>query len=231
MIIHSISSGSVGNCYALEVNNKFLLLDCGIAYAEIAKALNFKMSSVIGCLLTHEHGDHMKGAPELIRRGIKVYSSLGTSTKVKGCRIVQNKTEFSIGEFKVMPFDVPHDAAEPFGYLINHDSIGNLAFITDAMYCKYKFPNLRHAMVEANYSEEYMTTSLEFLRDRIKQSHMSIETCCDFIKINSETLETVTLLHLSDSNSNQDEFQKKIMQISGVRVYVAEKNTKINLCI
>ena len=58
MVVHSINSGSVGNSYALEINGKYLLLDCGVPYKQIAQALDFKMTSIVGCLLTHEHGDH-----------------------------------------------------------------------------------------------------------------------------------------------------------------------------
>lgn len=230
MVVHSISSGSVGNSYILEVGDQYLILDCGVPYLDIAKAIDFKMTKVLGCLLTHEHGDHCKSAKELIRRGIKVFTSKGTASKIGGdFKVIERMKVFTLGEFKVMGFDVPHDAEEPFGYLIEHPSIGLLAFITDAMYCRYTFPGLRHALIEANYSDETMTVQADFLRERIKKSHMSIDTCCEFIKANRDSLETITLLHLSDSNSDQDLFEKKIKEVSGVRVYVAEKNKKINL--
>ena len=230
MTVHSINTGSIGNAYILEVDNQCILLDCGVPYVEINKAIDFKMTKIIGCLLTHEHGDHSKSASELTRRGIKVFTSKGTASKLKGTfNIVERMQQFKLGNFEIIPFDVPHDAEEPFGYLIRHQSIGLLAFITDAMYCRYRFPGLRHALIEANYSDEDMKDDPEFLKRRIKHSHMSIETCCDFISINSEHLETITLLHLSDRNSNQIEFEKKTRQVSGVRVYVAEKNKKIFL--
>jgi phosphoribosyl 1,2-cyclic phosphodiesterase len=230
MTIHSINSGSSGNSYVLEIDGSYLLLDCGVAYQEIAKTIDFKMSRIVGCLLTHEHGDHSKSANELIRRGLNVYTSKGTRSKVNSnCIHVENLKEFRIEDFTIIPFDVPHDAEEPFGFLIRHEKIGLLAFITDAMYCKYTFPGLRHVLIEANYSDESMTIENDYLKQRIKKSHMSIDTCCDFILANSQTLETITLLHLSDSNSNQEEFEQKIRQISGVRVYIAEKNKKINL--
>lgn len=231
MFIHSINTGSSGNCYVLEVNGSYLLLDCGVPYMEIARTLNFQVGKIVGCLLTHEHMDHAKCADELLRRGIKVYTSKGTCTKVKKCLPVEKGKPFILKEFTITPFDVPHDAEQPFGYYIEHESIGSLAFITDAMYCKYKFPGVKHLMVEANYSEKLMKNDPEFLKDRIKHSHMSIETCCEFIKINSKSLETITLLHLSDRNSNEKEFEKQIRQVSGCRVYVAEKNKKINLSV
>lgn len=230
MLLTSINTGSSGNCYVLEINGNQLLLDCGVAYMEIARTLNFKVSKIVACLLTHEHGDHSKGAKELLRRGINVYTSKGTSEALGlKCKTLECNKEVTIGDFRIIPFDVPHDAAQPFGYLIQHPEVGTIAFITDAMYCKYKFPGLKHVLIEANYDIELVKNDPEYLRHRIIKSHMSIDTCCDFIKTNLKDLETVTLLHLSDRNSDQVKFEKKVREVSGVRVYVAEKNKKINL--
>ena len=229
MIVHSVNTGSAGNCYILEINGKYLLLDCGVPYLEIARTIDFRAVNIIGCLLSHEHGDHGACAGELLRRGIKIFTSKGTSTKIpKGAIAVEKFKEFTLGEFTIIPFDVPHDAEEPFGYLIKHESIGVMAFITDAMYCKYRFPGLRHLLIEANYSDELISDN-EALSKRIKHSHMSIETCCDFVELNAETLQTVTLLHLSDRNSDEEDFERKIRQVSGVRTYVAKKNMRIQI--
>lgn len=230
MYIHSVNTGSVGNCYILEINGEYLVLDCGVPYMEIARTIGFRVTKIAGCLLTHEHGDHAKCAPELVRRGIKVYTSKGTCKHVKGCKPVEKMKEYQVGSFTIMPFDVPHDCEEPFGYLIRHEKMkGDLCFITDAMYCKYRFKGLRHIMIEANYSDELVSKDPEFLKNRIRHSHMSIDTCCDFIKLNKESAETITLLHMSDRNSDAKDFEKRIKQISGIRVYVAEKNKTINL--
>lgn len=232
MMLHSISTGSSGNCYALEMGGKYLLLDCGVPYMEIARSLNFKMLNVHGCLLTHEHGDHSKGAKEMARRGIKMYMSKGTSDALKidaPVMIVERMKPFSIGPYDVIPFDIPHDANEPFGFLIKHPEFGILAFITDAMYCRYQFPGLTHALIETNYSNELIQDEQPDLKVRIKHSHMSIDTCIEFLKINSTNLRSVTLLHLSDRNSNEVEFKTAIQRELGIAVNVASRNQKINL--
>lgn len=229
MILHCISSGSIGNCYAIEINDRFLLLDCGVSYHDISKALNFKMSRIVGCLLTHEHGDHCKAAKELIRRGIKVYASKGTESKVPGCQIIEPHKDYQIGEFRIRGFDVPHDAEEPLGFLVHHSSIGLLSFITDAMYCRYTFPGLKYALIEANYSNDTTTITNDSLIKRIKTSHMSLKTCMEFLVANESALEVVVLLHLSDSNSDEELFLKTIKQKMGVRTYVATQKEKIYL--
>jgi len=59
--IQTIASGSKGNAYVVTDGHSQLLLECGIAFKKIRKALNFNTSSLAGCLITHEHGDHTKG--------------------------------------------------------------------------------------------------------------------------------------------------------------------------
>lgn len=224
-----INTGSSGNCYAVAVEGKYLLLDCGVPYARIAQALQFKMSSVVGCLLSHEHGDHAIASKELIKRGIKVYTSLGTSLVIQGGIVVRKFEPFKAGPFTITAFDVPHDAAEPFGFLISHSDFGILCFITDAMYCKYNFPGVKHLLVEANYSRELLRNDPEFLQRRIATSHMSIETCCEFIEVNKKDLQTIILIHLSDRNSDAEEYKSRIQKEFGKRVYIADKNQTITL--
>ena len=56
MFIRCIGSGSSGNSYALyDDNNNILLLDLGLPRKEIMKAIDFRISDVVGCLISHEH--------------------------------------------------------------------------------------------------------------------------------------------------------------------------------
>lgn len=60
MILQVLGSSSKGNCYLLEYKNKVLILDAGVSFKEVQKALNFNIENVIGVLITHEHMDHLK---------------------------------------------------------------------------------------------------------------------------------------------------------------------------
>ncbi len=51
-----ISSGSVGNGYILECENETLLLELGVPWKDIVKALNFNLGSVVGVCISHAHG-------------------------------------------------------------------------------------------------------------------------------------------------------------------------------
>ena len=95
-----------------------------------------------GCLITHEHQDHAKFALE-VAKYTRIYSSQGTLDKLDLRRlefqkrpIEVNKT-YAIGTFTVIPFEVEHDAAEPFGYLIySRVTKEKLLFATDTYYIK-----------------------------------------------------------------------------------------------
>lgn len=56
MFVRCIGTGSIGNSYALHNNNEVLLLDLGLPKREIVKALNYNISNIVGCVISHEHG-------------------------------------------------------------------------------------------------------------------------------------------------------------------------------
>ena len=56
-----LASGSSGNSYIYEVDNEILLIELGINFKDIKKALDFDLSNVKGAIITHSHGDHAKG--------------------------------------------------------------------------------------------------------------------------------------------------------------------------
>lgn len=51
-----LGSGSSGNCYLVECDNEILILDCGISLKEVKKTLNFDLSKIVGCVISHSHG-------------------------------------------------------------------------------------------------------------------------------------------------------------------------------
>lgn len=56
MLLKCLGSSSCGNCYLLKAENETLIVECGIKFKEIQKAMNFNISHIVGCLVTHEHG-------------------------------------------------------------------------------------------------------------------------------------------------------------------------------
>lgn len=243
MKLRCLGSGSSGNCYLIENDRECLVLEAGLPFKKIKKALEFNISKIVGVLITHEHGDHAKYFKEYQKSGIFTAMSKGTAEAINSEDFyLMSGYWYNYGGFNITPFPVVHDAEEPFGYVIRHQEIGTLLFISDTEYVKQNFKKLQpnHIMIECNYSQKIIDNrvnhgeTVKGLRDRILQSHMELETCKEFIKKNKTVmLDNIVLLHLSDGNSNQKQFIKEIQDVAGerVNVFAADKGLEVNLDI
>lgn len=239
--IKSFGSGSSGNGYLIDDGITQLIIEAGVQYKKVQESMRFDFSRVVGCLISHEHRDHCKYVPQFIdSTSIEFFSTMGTFKGLSEDRILhlhandyyrfsflKYKETTMIGTWYVTPFKTEHDAAEPCGFLIDNTSGDRLVFITDSYYVKYRFPNVTHMMVEANYSkdviDENMTSGFDLKRKtRLLESHFDFNQTKEFIKANkSNRLQEVWLLHLSDSNSIEKQFKEETQQLVGVPVYVA----------
>lgn len=240
MKLRIIGTGSKGNAYILGNENEALLIEAGVNIKEIKQALDFDYSKVVGCIVTHEHLDHCKSANDLMRLGIDVYTGAKTHQKINGDVIhrampIASRETIKLGNFKIMAFDVKHDAVEPLGFLIEHPDCGKVLFLTDTYYCKYTFPGLNNIIIEANYSKEIIDkkygpdSDKEFLRNRILKSHFSLANCKDMLKANDlRQVNNIVLIHLSDSNSDEKQFQKEVYELTYKNVHVASNGMVID---
>ena len=135
---------------------------------------------------------------------------------------IPEKKWFQCGEFKVMGFYVPHDNTPNFGFLITHEEIGRLLYMTDAEYLPYSFKNLRvqHFLIESNYIEDLVKREAEDYAHQIR-GHCSLNTCKGIVETNkTPDLRTVTLIHLSDKVCDPNRVLKEIKEVAGSRVDV-----------
>jgi phosphoribosyl 1,2-cyclic phosphodiesterase len=238
MKLHILSTGSKGNCYLLiDSQGHILCLEAGVRFDLIKKAIDYRINKVDACLITHEHLDHCKSAKDMIGAGVTTYASNGTHEKMKtGDSFFAKKAKsFEMvticNRWKVIPFPIKHDAAEPMGYLISHKEMGNILFATDTYYIEHQFPDLNNIIVEANYDEEIlMAKAPGFLANRILKSHMSIDTMIQFITTtDTKQVNNLVVCHLSDSNSNEKEFERRIKEETGcMQVHIATNGTTID---
>lgn len=235
MQLKILASSSKGNCYILENDSEALIIECGITVSDIKRALNFSFVKVAGCLVSHEHLDHSKCIRDLMRLGVNIYTSRGTIRQLElpvnhhRLMSIQAGEVVRAGRFKVLPFKIHHDAAEPLGFIINHRETGNVLFITDAIYVENTFKNIHNIIIEANFSQDIIDERLangsspEFLRNRIFKSHMSLETCKQTLRANDlSKVNNIVLIHLSDGNSNAVLFRQEIESCTAKRVFVAD---------
>lgn len=232
--IKILASSSSGNCYYINDGQTPLLLDCGIPFKDIQRRLNFQTSSIAGVLLSHMHGDHSKACKDVLKAGLDIYSQRDTfdalGLKSHRIRPIFPKEQFPIGTWSVLPFELEHDCAN-LGFLMQSNVTGEkLLYVTDTYYCRYNFSGLTHIMIECNHSYEILRANVDSgalpvaMKNRLIRSHFSLENVKEFLKSNDlSQVQEIHLIHLSDGNSNAEQFKREIMALTGKMVIVADK--------
>lgn len=228
--IRTLATGSTGNCYLIDDGCTQLLIECGITFKQIQRELNFETTKIAACLISHSHKDHCKGLLGALNASLDCYTSKTTASEIgiehNRLKRYENKKQFRIGTFTILPFDVQHDV-ESHGFLIQSDNGSRLLFATDTYYVRYRFPELNYLMIECNYSRKILDKNIEsgripeFLANRIIGSHFSLENLLEFLKANDlSKVQEIHLLHLSSTNSNEELFKREVQQATGKLVYV-----------
>lgn len=231
MKLKVLCSSSSGNCYILESDTEALIIEAGLPFMEVKKALNFNVRKIVGVVVSHSHGDHAKYIAEYQKSGLMyLYGNVHKQNDVTETRGI---ISIRYGEFVIRPFPLVHDV-ECYGFYIQHQDIGTLVYATDTEYIKYRFKNLNHILVEANYSDDLIDNEA-INREHVLRGHMSLQTALDFISTNDNpALRNVVLLHLSDKNSDSEQFLQKTKETVkyGADCYIAEKGLEVylNLC-
>lgn len=240
MELKILGSSSSGNCYVFDNDKEALMVECGVSFNKVKKAVDFDLSRIVCCLVSHEHGDHARSAKQVLASRIPLAMSRGTAQALELSDNTQIRRMEALkirqyGSFRVIPFNVKHDAAEPLGYLIKHPEMGTTLFATDTYYLEHKFAGLNNILIECNYDIKILDANIAAgvipaaLRNRTVKSHMNIETCLEALEANDlSQVNNIVLIHLSASNSNAKEFQRRIEQKTGKNVIVARKDMTID---
>lgn len=240
----SLASGSSGNCYYLGTPEYGMLIDAGIGIRTIRKVLKDKaidFSKIIAILITHDHADHIKTVGCLgekfcipvyttqdVHRGIDksryVEETLNASRK-----IIEKEIPFTIRDFQITAFEVPHDSTDNVGYFIEYGNhkftfATDVGHITDTVSKYMSMAN--HLIIEANYDEEMLMFGSypTFLKERVASptGHLSNREAAEFLASHYHSyLKDIWLCHLSRDN-NHPELAYKTIDIrlfqEGVRV-------------
>lgn len=135
----SLGSGSKGNATLVAHHETTIMIDCGFSVREVERrmaSVNKTPDQIDALLVTHEHGDHIRGVGALARKyAIPVYMTHGTQRQSDLGDIpqfieVDCHAEFTVMDIAVTPFPVPHDAREPCQFIF-HDGVNKLGLLTD----------------------------------------------------------------------------------------------------
>ncbi len=230
----SLYSGSSGNCSFAQSKNTNILIDAGVSTRKIENALsniNISPESISGILVTHEHSDHIQSLGNFSKKyNIPVYISSATWNALSQDQkdkispenhmsfIVDEK--FTIGDLEILPFSIPHDAADPCAFNIYNEN-SKISIATDLGHVDDRIlKNLENSsfiLLESNYEPEVLKFSRYpyVLKKRIDgpNGHLSNIVAGNTISQLIPTgLNTVLLGHLSKENNFPELAYKTVME-------------------
>lgn len=216
----SLGSGSKGNATLVQSQDALIMIDCGFGLKEVEarmKARGVLPEQLTAILVTHEHGDHLKGAPMLARRyGVPLYATPGTARSftrpVAEFQPINVHRRFSLGDLTIQPVTVPHDAREPSQFVI-HNGPRRLGILTDlGSITPLVVDAYRHCdavLLECNHDVQMLTEGPypPSLKRRVggQWGHLSNEQAAQLLgQIASDRLQHLLVSHISDKNNHPD---------------------------
>ena len=220
----SLYSGSSGNSLFVETENTKILVDVGMSAKKIEEALNsieVDPNSIDAILITHEHSDHIKGLSIFSNKfdipvfaNAETYDAMPKQTEKlskNNINYFKPTEKFYINDLEILPFNIPHDAANPCGFNIVKDKSHQISIATDIGHMtKSILNNLEGSefiLLESNYDNEVLKCcSYPFrLKSRIagENGHLSNTMAGKTISylLKNSNLNTAMLGHLSKESN------------------------------
>jgi len=200
------------------------LIDVGLCRREIRKrlaAIGEDIESLTAILITHEHTDHTSGLTSVMKEGerrIPVYLSFGTAEYVDwngsapALERFQAGCSFTVGDFDVSSFTIPHDAADPVGFTVKADGVRiaiatDLGYVTDSL--RFHLRGADIVILESNHDLEMLRVGPYpwSVKQRVmsRRGHLSNEVAANFVRKHLDTtVSTLILGHISEHNNHPE---------------------------
>ena len=218
----SLGSGSKGNATLIECSGTYILVDCGFSAKEFAlrmDSIGVSPESLTAILVTHEHGDHIKGVGAVSRRWkVPVWMTHGTRIKSKCGDIASlnlfhaDNGSFSINHIKVQPVAVPHDAREPCQYVFESDA-SRLGILTDlgciTPHIIHHYKELNALLLECNHDLDMLRKGPypQSLQTRVRSNHghLNNQQSVELLQqVTTDHLQSIVFAHISGQNNHPD---------------------------
>jgi phosphoribosyl 1,2-cyclic phosphodiesterase len=183
-----LGSGSTGNSTIVECGSTRILFDAGLSAKQLClrlESLEIDPASISAILLTHEHGDHIRGLKNFLRKyPVPLYATPETAHVVRESNIgnadwitFEAGQGFTINHLSIGSFAIQHDAVDPVGFVVSNGEtrfgfLSDVGFVTQSV--KLHLKNLTALFVEANYDEELLELDTKrpwSIKQRIASRH------------------------------------------------------------
>lgn len=251
--ITTLGSGSKGNAFLVHNKDEAILVDAGFSRKELIariKQSGFEPEMVKAIIVTHEHIDHIKGVRVFADTyKLKTYASIDTAKYLEAHQKINDDfvmfdagTAFDIGDFRVQPFSIPHDAIEPVGFVVHTGSkkIGiaiDLGHVTRLV--SQRLHDCDALIYECNHDINMLRNSTRplHLKRRIlgRHGHLNNDDALTALdEIITEKTKSLILSHLSEE-CNCSELVQKIgqqklaeMERTDILLRVAQQNEPLS---
>jgi phosphoribosyl 1,2-cyclic phosphodiesterase len=225
-----LGSGSRGNCTIISSSRTRILVDAGLSGRETFRRMQMvgeSPHSLSAIVISHEHSDHVTGLCTLAKKlRIPVYmtgaahQSFERSVHEEGqegprlerCEHFQPGHGFQIGDISIMPFTIPHDAADPVAFTLRLEGI-KVGIVTDLGYMSSNVAQQIRGcdllMIESNHDLEMLRIGPYpwSVKQRVmsRLGHLSNDALADFFRSEYDGgAAFVVLAHLSEHNNHPE---------------------------
>ncbi len=226
-----LGSGSRGNGLVLESVNTRLLIDCGFSLKETQRRLSqlgLEPAQLNALLVTHEHGDHIRGIARLADRfDLPVWATRGTAAFID-CRsdvnVINSHKQFMIGDIEISPFPVPHDAREPCQFVFKHRHL-RFGMLTDTgchtPHIEAQLQDCHGLLLECNYDSDMLADGPypPSLKARVGSDlgHLSNAQAAQILEsVMHPKLQQIVIGHLSEKNNTPDLARGALSAVMGL---------------
>lgn len=213
-----LASGSKGNAIYIESQGQAVLVDNGLSGVELMRRMEsagldaYRIKAII---LTHEHRDHSSGVGIAARKlRLPVVATKDTwaacpKKKKVSHHAMEAGRAFELGNLQITPFNIPHDAADPVGLVIQAGT-ARLGLCTDLGWAtrlvEARLGGCNALILESNHDPQMLTNGpyQEWLKQRVRSRHGHLsnqEGAALLGKLHHADLREVVLAHLSETNN------------------------------
>lgn len=228
VVVANLASGSRGNCTYVGTPDHGVLVDCGLSTKQVLQRMEhvgLGAARIDGVLITHEHTDHVASARILSdrlqkRQGrpVPFYMTRGTAANLNprcapgAFTPIAAGVSFALGALKIDPFRLPHDVADPVGYLISLYDV-NVGVITDlgraTRLVEQQLSRCDVAVLEFNHDEQMLLEGAYpwALKQRVRGAHGHLSNAESEALVAASAgprLKHLMLAHLSEENNRPE---------------------------